>query len=100
MSTEISKAHPARRGPLRIAAVALVAGAALASVLLGAARRRAEGHEAEQRARTLAQGPLVQTARVTVSPANRKVTVSGEVRAFREATIYAKVSGYLKLVRV
>jgi RND family efflux transporter MFP subunit len=100
MTTEIHSAKPVSRAPLRVAAVTLVAIAAVTSLLLGTARKKAEGHEADRRARALELGPVVQSQKVTVAPANRTVTVSGEVRAYRETTLFAKVSGYLKLVRV
>jgi RND family efflux transporter MFP subunit len=43
---------------------------------------------------------LVEVAEARGAPPQRKITLSGEVHAFRESTLFAKVSGYLKLVRV
>src|SRR5262249_9170254 len=100
MSTETIAARPHSRAPLRVAALVLVGLAASTSFFLATARRRAEGHEAERRANALELGPTVQTQTVAVAPPRRTITLSGEVRAFRETTLYAKVSGYLKFVRV
>ena len=76
-------------------------GAMLAgSVLLASNKRRAEAHEASVRAEALRAGPLVEIATVAPAPATRSLTLSGEARAFRQTTLYAKVSGYLKMVRV
>ncbi|MGZ6142326.1 MAG: efflux RND transporter periplasmic adaptor subunit [Myxococcales bacterium] len=48
----------------------------------------------------LAQGPVVQVVKVKVAAADRMVTLPAEVRAERKATLYAKVSGYVKKVLV
>ncbi len=48
----------------------------------------------------LARGPQVKTAVALLSPAERRVKVLGEAKPFASVTLYAKVSGYLKEVKV
>jgi membrane fusion protein (multidrug efflux system) len=56
--------------------------------------------EAATRAAEIEAGPLVKTATVAPSPGEHTITLIGETRPFAEATLYAKVSGYLKTVNV
>jgi RND family efflux transporter MFP subunit len=78
----------------------LVVLAAVAVLLLTVRQRRAEADESSARKQVLAEGPYVRVARVGVSPAARRVSLPAEVRAFQRATLYAKVSGYLKTIAV
>src|SRR5207245_11421658 len=48
----------------------------------------------------LAAGPPVRPATATRSPSVRKIELSGEARPFASVTLYAKISGYLKSIRV
>lgn len=48
----------------------------------------------------LAKGPQVKTAIAVTAPAARKVKLIGEAKPFASVTLYAKVSGYLKEVKV
>jgi RND family efflux transporter MFP subunit len=60
-----------------------------------------ETHEEElARAAELAAGPLIHTAKVLPSPGDHVIELVGETRPYQEATLYAKVSGYLKSVKV
>jgi RND family efflux transporter MFP subunit len=56
--------------------------------------------EEAEREQVLKAGPtiLVQTAHA--SPGDRTVTIQGEARPFASTTLYAKVSGYLRDIRV
>ena len=45
-------------------------------------------------------GPHIKTAKVTRSSGLKTITVLGEAKPFASVTLYAKVSGYLKEVRV
>jgi membrane fusion protein (multidrug efflux system) len=56
--------------------------------------------EGNARAEEIAAGPRVNIAHVTKSKPEYTVTVIGEARPFAEVTLYAKVSGYLKSVKV
>lgn len=62
--------------------------------------RRALAGEVQQRLAVVAAGTLVRTAKVGMTPPSRTVVVTSEVRANQRATLYAKVSGYLREVRV
>lgn len=75
--------------------------AALVGVVLIATSRKAAA-DREQRDRTdeIAKGPRVRVARAQASPPVRKLELQGEARPFAAATLYAKVSGYLKEMRV
>src|SRR5690242_17333576 len=75
--------------------------AALAGVVLIATSRKAEAdREEKDRAGEIAKGPRVRVARAEMSPPVRKLELQGEARPFAQATLYAKVSGYLKEMRV
>jgi RND family efflux transporter MFP subunit len=78
-------------------AVAIAGGGAL---LLGEGRHQAVAEQARSRAEEANLGPFVEVVEARTAPPVRSLTVSGEVHAFRESTLFAKVSGYLKLVRV
>src|SRR5512140_3832822 len=80
--------------------IAAVIAAAAGTVALFARERSAQARQSEQLQKELAQGPLVRVARVALAPADRIVSLPAEVRAEQHATLYAKVSGYVKEVRV
>lgn len=68
--------------------------------LLGA--RKKSHLEAEQSARAaeVESGPKVMTARVQPSPSTRTFSVLGEAKPYATVTLYAKVSGYLRIIQV
>jgi membrane fusion protein, multidrug efflux system len=69
-------------------------------VLIATSRRAAADRESRERTDEVAKGPRVRVARAQMSPAVRKLELQGEARPFASATLYAKVSGYLKEMRV
>ena len=79
--------------------VAVVLVGALVFVL-GRARRDVAATERRDRLEASAAGAPVRTVKVAVAPPTRTIDLPGDVRAFRQTTIYAKVSGYLREVRV
>lgn len=93
---------PAKKGSFALYLLGLVAvAAAFAGVfLLAMGRRTAEAAEAKARKAEVAAGPFVKVVPVEVTSEGRTVTLPGEVRAFEQTTLYAKVSGYLKDIRV
>jgi RND family efflux transporter MFP subunit len=99
---ETQRGSAAQKGSARLpgALVILLGIAAGGAFLLGHGRRRAEAEEARVRAETAGLGPFVEVAEVRAAAPERKLTLNGEVHALRESTLFAKVSGYLKLVRV
>jgi membrane fusion protein, multidrug efflux system len=65
---------------------------------------RSQGSDLDQarsaRAQTVALGPRVQVIAVSQGPKERAITLLADVRPFATATLYGKVSGYLKSVHV
>ena len=89
------------RGTLLYLVCAIVIGSmSVASLLLASNRRHAEREESNERRKAQERGPLVQVAIAEPAKPTRSVTLTGDVRAFREATLFAKVSGYVKMVNV
>lgn len=56
--------------------------------------------ESALREEELSAGPRVRVTQVTRSPAERKINLIGETKPYSSVTLYAKVSGYLKEVKV
>ena len=56
--------------------------------------------EAQLRAAEIEAGPKIRVAKVKQSPGNHVLNLIGETRPYAEATLYAKVGGYLKAVKV
>ena len=79
--------------------IAVIAAAAGAAALF-ARERSAQARQEEVLKKELEQGPMVRVAKVTVAAADRLVSLPAEVRAEQHATLYAKVSGYVKKVMV
>lgn len=80
--------------------IVIVAIAAVAVFLLW--RAQGTGLEEARAARlsTLSAGPRVQVVSVTQGPSDRAITLLADVRPFATATLYSKVSGYLKSIQV
>ncbi|MBS2028468.1 MAG: efflux RND transporter periplasmic adaptor subunit [Deltaproteobacteria bacterium] len=91
---------PPRSALLYVMGLIVSVAAVLGVVLLSSRRSAAEAREADARKATVAAGPLVRTAQVQVSRPAHTVVLAGDVRAFQQATLYAKVSGYLKDIHV
>jgi RND family efflux transporter MFP subunit len=88
------------RAVMYLVGIGVVAGAAAAVWSLFAARGTQARAEADERSRAVAAGPRVQLAVVERSPALRQLSLQGEARPYASVTLYAKVSGYLKDVRI
>ena len=84
---------PRRSALLYVMGVIVSVAAILGVVLLSSRRSAAEAREADERKATVAAGPLVRTAQVQISRPAHTVNLPGDVRAFQQATLYAKVSG-------
>ena len=85
---------------LTVGTVVLVLAAVLGVVAIAVARRGAEARERQARAVAQDRGQVVRLAPVELSSADRTLTIPGEVRAWNQATLYAKVAGYVREVRV
>ncbi|HYY52766.1 MAG TPA: biotin/lipoyl-binding protein, partial [Myxococcales bacterium] len=83
-----------------VGSIAAVIAAAAGALALFARERSAQARQSEALRQELAQGPVVQVARIDLAPADRVVQLPAEVRAEQRATLYAKVSGYVKQVLV
>jgi len=80
-------------------AIAILA-AALVVALLFVRHHHHLRAEAMRRDRQVSRGPRVFVAPVVLDKAERTLTLPADVRGFYQATIYGKVSGYLKEIRV
>jgi RND family efflux transporter MFP subunit len=80
------------------------AGALLATALgvigLGAHRKSQAREEGEQRQTDVRRGPRVRVASVKRAPGVRHLVLQGEARPFFEVTLYAKVAGFLRDLKV
>jgi membrane fusion protein, multidrug efflux system len=78
-------------------AMAIVVGGVCFLAFTRKSEARAEGQKRED---TLAQGPHVRVATVGHSPPQRDVTVEAEAQPYASVTLYAKISGYLRAIKV
>ena len=79
---------------------AVVLLSAVGVALLIFTRHRHERGEHERLETAANKGPRVYVAKVEKTPGRREVTLPGDVRAFRQAAIQAKVQGYVRELRV
>jgi membrane fusion protein, multidrug efflux system len=91
---------PPRPRKLYWAGGLLVVTAIVLVVALSAARRNSFAKEAVSRVAIVDAGPVVRLAEVSPGGGNRRIELTGESRPFLSVTLYSKVSGYLKDVRV
>jgi membrane fusion protein (multidrug efflux system) len=86
-----------RRGAtlLYLFGAVLVAAVAFVAVRVVQGRGESVSTEATQRQHDVTAGPRVVVGNVRSLPPGRKLTLPGEVRPWRQATIFAKVSGYV-----
>jgi membrane fusion protein, multidrug efflux system len=94
-----ASAQPRPRA-LTIGTLVLVIVAILGVLALALTRRAAEAKERQQRAVVQDSGPVVRLAPVEISSAERTLGIPGEVRGWNQATIYSKVAGYVREVKV
>jgi len=80
--------------------VLLVAAAFTVLVLVFVGKKVSFAIEERQRRHDIDAGPHVQVAAVLPSAAEQTLTLLGEARPFQSVTLYAKVSGFLRDVRV
>ncbi|HWF44243.1 MAG TPA: efflux RND transporter periplasmic adaptor subunit [Candidatus Kapabacteria bacterium] len=97
--TTSSKPKNTKRPPYLLGGIIVVAVAALV-IVMSLLRNSSEKRQEHQLTADVAKGPIVQTARVIVSPPEDSVQVEGDARPYQSATLYAKLSGYLNSIRV
>src|SRR5437763_5548755 len=84
----------------------LITGTILVVIALGAyllmsiTKSKTITEDAEVRSKIVAAGPRVRVTQVASSAPERIITVPGEVRPYSSETLYAKISGYLKSIKV
>jgi RND family efflux transporter MFP subunit len=69
-------------------------------ILVSAGKYAWFAREKAARELEIALGPKLKTALITQSSGEHATTVIGEARAYQSVTLYAKVSGYLKAIKV
>jgi membrane fusion protein, multidrug efflux system len=98
----VEEPHDERRRAGRllfIAGVMLLVANVLTVAALSMHRRHVEDRARSERAEDVQRGPRLLVARVEVSQADRELTLPAEARAFAQATLNAKVGGYVREVR-
>jgi RND family efflux transporter MFP subunit len=85
---------------LTIGTFVLIIVAVVGVLALAVSRRAAEANERQQRAALQDSGPVVRLAPVELSSAERTLAIPGEVRGWNQATLYSKVAGYVREVKV
>jgi RND family efflux transporter MFP subunit len=83
-----------------LAGTALVVVSFLAVLGLWLGKRRALEREAARRGEEVDRGPVVTVARAEAGPATRALSLTADVRGLYQTTLYAKVSGYVRDIRV
>lgn len=74
--------------------------AAVVVVYVTHGRASAVATERQEMQSETARGPRIQTAVAVMSPPARDIRLLGDARAYTTATLFAKVSGYIKTVNV
>jgi membrane fusion protein (multidrug efflux system) len=98
MTKDLKAPHGARK--LYITGVVLIALSAVAVVVLFMNRKISLADEAKARAAAVSAGTSVRVVSARRAPGERTVTLTGEALPYAMVTLYAKVSGYLKEIRV
>lgn len=88
------------RRVVAVVAVGVVVLAALVVLVSRLHRRRSEDARRQRREADIEQGERISVTRVETTPLERTLTLPGDVHGYNEATLYAKVAGYVREVRV
>ena len=88
------------RGKLYVTGLVTVIVAVAGVLLLRFTRAEQTSAEALSRAAALDRGPRVAVVTVARSKPERSISAQAEARAYASVTVYAKISGYLKDIRV
>jgi RND family efflux transporter MFP subunit len=87
-------------GGLRRAAIMILVPAAILAVVVIVLHHTSLSSERSDLADATSKGPIVQVVRANAAPALQTATVLASVTPYQQATLYAKVSGYLAKVLV
>ncbi len=83
-----------------VVGVSLIVVVTVAVVFLRVHRGRVLSSERAQLEQERARGLRITVTRVPETPGQRSITLPGDVRGYNQATLYAKVSGYIRDMRV
>ncbi|HZS37236.1 MAG TPA: efflux RND transporter periplasmic adaptor subunit [Polyangia bacterium] len=89
-----------RRTALYVAGLAAVLAAIGGVVMFANARGSAAEKESQAREAQVKAGPRVRVVAAAPARTERRIELQGEARPFASVTLYAKLSGYLKEIRV
>jgi RND family efflux transporter MFP subunit len=95
-----ASAEPPRFGRIGLVLVLAIVGAAVVVVLVHIRDSQRLRQEAARRGQVVDKGPRVSVTPVGAGSEWREINLPAEVRAFYQSTVYAKVSGYVKSMRV
>jgi membrane fusion protein, multidrug efflux system len=99
MNPNQASATKQKKPPYLIGALIVIAVGALI-LFMTTSRNASEQKQTEGLKADLAKGTLVQTASVIVSPQEDSILIEGDALPYASATLYAKLSGYLRSIRV
>lgn len=103
MNAQHARDHDEKKHGSRWVLVVGIAVVVVATLVVGGLYLRSRHHarqERDARGQEQAKGPHVSFVKVEVSSDKRSVTVPAEVKPFESATLYAKVAGYVKSIKV
>jgi RND family efflux transporter MFP subunit len=89
-----------RNTSVYIGGIVVLAVAILLIVLLSSLRKSSIQAETKTRNESVAAGPFVRVSRVMVSPPSESIILEGDAHPYASVTLYAKISGYLKSIKV
>jgi RND family efflux transporter MFP subunit len=93
-------AHGAHGRAVTLVGVTLVVVSALLVALIAVLRQASHRRQAEALAKQIDRGPVVEVVKATASPSSRELDLPADVRGYFQSTLYAKVSGYVRTMRV
>ncbi len=99
-SEQSERPRPLRLRWLGLTAVLAIVVAGVVVALLFVHERHELRAEAERRRHEVSRGPRVYVAPIRLQPGTREVVLPADVRGFLQATIYAKIAGYVKTMAV
>jgi len=96
LKDSIDSAPPELKGPAK----KLLIGSLVLFICVSGYKYARFKMEETARLKEIAAGPMIRVAKVMNSLGEHQTSILGETRPYQTATLYAKVSGYLKIVKV
>ncbi|HEX3775752.1 MAG TPA: efflux RND transporter periplasmic adaptor subunit [Polyangiaceae bacterium] len=97
---ELPTVNPRAKKILFSVAIAVLSLALVALLVAWLFGRHAEARDRSERENVEKLGPKLAVIRVESSLEDRELTLPGDVRGFEQITLYAKIAGYLRSIRV